>query len=94
MPALGVRQGVSPPALEARLTLEVRVVDRARRPSTCGVRKFGRTSQNIRFAGKTEFTHPQPSPERRLRLVSFHPPHHIHRRDRLGGLIHEYAPAA
>jgi hypothetical protein len=22
------------------------------------VRKFGRTSQNIRFAGKTEFTHP------------------------------------
>ena len=24
----------------------------------CGVRKFGRTSQNIRFAGKTEFTHP------------------------------------
>jgi hypothetical protein len=25
---------------------------------TCGVRKFGRTSQNIRFAGKTEFTHP------------------------------------
>ncbi len=24
----------------------------------CGVRKFGRTSQNIRFAGKIEFTHP------------------------------------
>jgi hypothetical protein len=29
---------------------------RARR--ACGVRKFGRTSQNIRFAGKTEFAHP------------------------------------
>ena len=27
-------------------------------PFVCGVRKFGRTSQNIRFAGKTEFTHP------------------------------------
>ncbi|HEX9351715.1 MAG TPA: hypothetical protein VF877_10635 [Gaiellaceae bacterium] len=24
----------------------------------CGMRKFGRTSQNIRFAGKTERTHP------------------------------------
>jgi hypothetical protein len=24
----------------------------------CGMRKFGRTSQNIRFAGKTELTHP------------------------------------
>jgi transposase InsO family protein len=35
-----------------------------------------------------------PAPERRLRLVSSPPPHHIHRRDRLGGLIHEYAPAA
>jgi len=30
------------------------------------VRKFGRTSQNIRFAGKTEFTHPTP----RSRAVS------------------------
>ena len=35
-----------------------------------------------------------PSPERRLRLVSPLPPDHIHRRDRLGGLIHEYAAAA
>jgi putative transposase len=35
-----------------------------------------------------------PDPERRLRVVSSHPPHHIHRRDRLGGLIHEYALAA
>ncbi len=35
-----------------------------------------------------------PAPARRLRLVSSHPPHHIHRRDRLGGLIHEYARAA
>jgi hypothetical protein len=26
------------------------------RSAACGVRKFGRTSQNIRFAGKTEFT--------------------------------------
>jgi len=26
--------------------------------AACGVRKFGRTSQNIRFAGKTKFTHP------------------------------------
>jgi hypothetical protein len=29
---------------------------RAKHERTCGVRKFGRTSQNIRFAGKTEFT--------------------------------------
>jgi hypothetical protein len=35
-----------------------------------------------------------PTPERRLGLVSSHPPGHIHRRDRLGGLIHEYAVAA
>ena len=35
-----------------------------------------------------------PTPERRLRLVSSHPPDHLHRRDRLGGLIHEYALAA
>jgi putative transposase len=35
-----------------------------------------------------------PAPERPLRLVSPHPPDHIRRRDRLGGLIHEYAPAA
>ncbi len=35
-----------------------------------------------------------PAPERRLRLVSAHPPDHVHRRDRLGGLIHEYAVAA
>jgi hypothetical protein len=35
-----------------------------------------------------------PAPERRLRLVSSHPPDHLHRRDRLGGLIHEYALAA
>ena len=26
--------------------------------AACGVRKFGRTSQNIRFAGKTKFKHP------------------------------------
>src|SRR5437870_3106192 len=35
-----------------------------------------------------------PTPERRLRLVSSQPPDHLHRRDRLGGLIHEYAAAA
>jgi putative transposase len=35
-----------------------------------------------------------PTPERRLRLVRPAPPDHIHRRDRLGGLIHEYAVAA
>ncbi len=35
-----------------------------------------------------------PTPERRLRLVSSHPPDHLHRRDLLGGLIHEYALAA
>jgi putative transposase len=35
-----------------------------------------------------------PTPERRLRLVSSHPQDHVHRRDRLGGLIHEYAIAA
>ena len=35
-----------------------------------------------------------PTPERRLRLVSPASPDHIHRRDRLGGLIHEYAAAA
>jgi putative transposase len=35
-----------------------------------------------------------PTPERRLRLVNCHPPDHVHRRDRLGGLIHEYAVAA
>ncbi|MDQ2910935.1 MAG: integrase core domain-containing protein [Actinomycetota bacterium] len=35
-----------------------------------------------------------PTPERRLRLVSPAPPDHIRRRDRLGGLIHEYAAAA
>jgi len=35
-----------------------------------------------------------PTPERRLRRVSSHPPDHLHRRDRLGGLIHEYALAA
>ena len=34
-----------------------------------------------------------PTPERRLRLGS-HPPHHLRRRDRIGGLIHEYATAA
>jgi putative transposase len=35
-----------------------------------------------------------PTPERRLRLVRAHRPDHLHRRDRLGGLIHEYALAA
>jgi putative transposase len=35
-----------------------------------------------------------PTPERRPRLVSRASPDHIHRRDRLGGLIHEYAAAA
>jgi len=35
-----------------------------------------------------------PTPERRLRLVSSHPQDHVHRRDRLGGLIREYAIAA
>jgi putative transposase len=35
-----------------------------------------------------------PTPERRLGLVTSHPPDHLHRRDRLGGLIHEYALAA
>jgi putative transposase len=35
-----------------------------------------------------------PTPERRLRLVNSHPPDHVHRRDRLGGLIHEYVVAA
>jgi putative transposase len=35
-----------------------------------------------------------PAPERRLRLVSSHSPEHVRRRDRLGGLIHEYALAA
>jgi putative transposase len=35
-----------------------------------------------------------PAPERRLRLVSPAPPERVHRRDRLGGLIHEYAEAA
>jgi putative transposase len=35
-----------------------------------------------------------PTPGRRLHLVSSQSPGRIHRRDRLGGLIHEYAPAA
>jgi len=35
-----------------------------------------------------------PAPERRLRLVSPASPERVHRRDRLGGLIHEYAVAA
>jgi transposase InsO family protein len=35
-----------------------------------------------------------PTPERRLGLVTSHPPDHLHRRDCLGGLIHEYALAA
>jgi transposase InsO family protein len=35
-----------------------------------------------------------PTPERRLRRVSSNPPDHLHRRNRLGGLIHEYALAA
>src|SRR6266487_3329999 len=38
---------------------QVRIVDRAMR-LPCGVRKFSRTSQNVRFTGKTEFTHPTP----------------------------------
>jgi putative transposase len=35
-----------------------------------------------------------PTPGPRLRLVSPGPPDQLHRRDRLGGLIHEYARAA
>jgi putative transposase len=35
-----------------------------------------------------------PAPERNLRVVSYRSPVRIHRRDRLGGLIHEYAYAA
>jgi putative transposase len=35
-----------------------------------------------------------PIPRRHLRLVSSDPPDQLHRRDRLGGLIHEYARAA
>jgi transposase InsO family protein len=35
-----------------------------------------------------------PTPGRPLRLISTQPPGRIHRRDRLGGLIHEYAAAA
>jgi putative transposase len=35
-----------------------------------------------------------PAPERLLGPVSSQPPDHIQRRDRLGGLIHEYAAAA
>ena len=35
-----------------------------------------------------------PTPARRLHLVSSQPPGRIHRRDQLGGLIHEYAAAA
>jgi putative transposase len=35
-----------------------------------------------------------PMPERHLHAVSSHSPDHIHRRDRLGGLIHEYARTA
>jgi putative transposase len=35
-----------------------------------------------------------PTPERHLHAVSSHSPDRIHRRDRLGGLIHEYARAA
>ena len=35
-----------------------------------------------------------PTPEQRLRLVSPASPDRVHRRDRLGGLIHEYAAAA
>jgi putative transposase len=37
-------------------------------------------------------TPPRPQPQRRL--VSSDPPEQLHRRDRLGGLIHEYARAA
>ena len=35
-----------------------------------------------------------PTPGPRLRLVGPDPPDHLHRRDRVGGLIHEYARAA
>jgi putative transposase len=35
-----------------------------------------------------------PMPSRHLHLVSSNPPDHIHRRDLLGGLVHEYARAA
>src|SRR5918995_2385655 len=35
-----------------------------------------------------------PTPDRHLHAVSSHSPARIHRRDRLGGLIHEYARAA
>jgi putative transposase len=35
-----------------------------------------------------------PIPGRRPSLASLEPPVQIHRRDRLGGLIHEYARAA
>jgi putative transposase len=35
-----------------------------------------------------------PTPRGRLHLVESHQPTRIQRRDRLGGLIHEYAPAA
>jgi transposase InsO family protein len=35
-----------------------------------------------------------PAPEQHLHVVSFHSPDRIHRHDRLGGLIHEYACAA
>jgi transposase InsO family protein len=35
-----------------------------------------------------------PTPEPGLRLVGSSPPDRVHRRDRLGGLIHEYARAA
>jgi transposase InsO family protein len=35
-----------------------------------------------------------PIPGRRLHLVASNPPEQLHRRDRLGGLIHEYARAA
>jgi putative transposase len=35
-----------------------------------------------------------PTPEHRLRLINSHPSNHVRRRDRLGGLIHEYALAA
>jgi putative transposase len=35
-----------------------------------------------------------PTPEHRLRLVSSNPPNQLHRRARLGGLIHEYTRAA
>jgi transposase InsO family protein len=35
-----------------------------------------------------------PTPEHHLRLLSSQPPDHIHRRERLGGLINEYALAA